>query len=136
MALLVDTGILYALADTDDRWHVRARTWLEHNRETVIVPVSVVPEVCYLLHTRLGAEVERRFIGSLVDEELMLEPLHDRDLARSADLLDTYPQLGFVDVSIVAMAERLRIVSIATTDRRHFAQVRPSHVSALRLIPE
>lgn len=136
MALLVDTGILYALADTDDRWHARARAWLTRNRETVIVPVTVVPEVCYLLHTRLGPDVERQFVRSLVDEELALEALQDRDLARAAELLDSYPRLGFVDLSLVAMAERLRIGTIATTDRRHFAQVEPSHVPAFSLIPE
>jgi hypothetical protein len=33
------------------------------------------------------------------------------------------------------MAERLKIASIATTDRRHFAGIRPKHVTAFELLP-
>jgi predicted nucleic acid-binding protein len=39
------------------------------------------------------------------------------------------------DASIVAMAERLKVRRIATTDRRDFARVRPRHVDALELVP-
>jgi len=37
---------------------------------------------------------------------------------------------------IVAIAERLGLSTIATTDRRHFASVRPRHVAAFRLVPD
>ena len=43
--------------------------------------------------------------------------------------------LGFVDASIVAMAERLKLPSLVTTDRRDFARVRPAHVAAFQLLP-
>jgi uncharacterized protein len=43
--------------------------------------------------------------------------------------------MGFVDLSIVSVAERLKIATIATTDRAHFARVRPKHVAAFRLVP-
>jgi predicted nucleic acid-binding protein len=46
-----------------------------------------------------------------------------------------YPDIGFVDATIVAMAERLRIETIATTDRRHFAEVKPRHTKAYQLVP-
>ena len=41
--------------------------------------------------------------------------------------------LGTVDASVVAAAERLGITAVATTDRRHFSVVRPSHVAAFEL---
>ena len=44
MAVLLDTGVIYALADTDDRWHVRCLEWLRENREPLLVPLTVVPE--------------------------------------------------------------------------------------------
>ena len=49
MAVLVDTGILYALADADDRWHEPARRWLAATSDLVIVRVTALPEVAYLL---------------------------------------------------------------------------------------
>ena len=43
--------------------------------------------------------------------------------------------LGFVDASIVAMAERLAFDTVLTVDRRHFGVVRPRHVERLRVVP-
>lgn len=49
--------------------------------------------------------------------------------------LEQYPDIGLVDASIVAIAERFRMKAIATTDRRHFGPIRPRHVKALTLLP-
>ena len=46
-----------------------------------------------------------------------------------------YPAIGFVDASLVAIAERLQIEAIATTDRRHFESIRPKHTRTFRLLP-
>jgi predicted nucleic acid-binding protein len=99
------------------------------------VPVTVLPEVAYLLRSRLGVEVERRFVSSLAQHELVIEGLATPDLDRCRVLLDRYPGLGFVDASVVAIAERLRLPAIVTTDRRHFGQVRPAHRTAFELLP-
>lgn len=135
MTLLFDTGPLYALADADDAWHERVRDWLEERREPMVVPVTVLPEVAYLLRTRLGGEVERRFVESLAAAELSVEPLRLEDLTRSAELLETYPDIGFVDSTVVAMAERLHLNAVVTTDHRHFATIRPRHRPAFELLP-
>jgi len=135
MAILVDTGILYALADADDRWHQPAKTWLDDVSELLIVSVTALPEVAYLLHTRLGAAAELAFVQSLAGGELEVEDLRRTDLARSGDVMRRYPEIGFVDASIVAMAERLKIETIATTDRRHFQGIRPKHTKSFTLVP-
>jgi len=36
---------------------------------------------------------------------------------------------------MVPIAERLRLRTIATTDRRHFGKIRPAHVKAFDLVP-
>ena len=82
MAVLVDTGILYALADADDRWHEPARRWLATTSDLLIVPVTVLPEVAYLLHTRLGPAAELAFVQSIAAGELDVEELRRPDLAR------------------------------------------------------
>jgi len=135
MAILVDTGILYALADADDRWHQAANAWLEDVSELLIVSVTALPEVASLLHTRLGAAAELAFVQSLAGGELEVEDLRRADLVRSAEVMRRYPEIGLVDASIVAMAERLKIETIATTDRRHFESIRPKHTKAFTLVP-
>lgn len=134
MTVLVDTGILYAAADADDAWHERAAGWLVDARSPLLVPVTVIPEVCYLVQTRLGSSAELLFVRSL-QEDLLVEALTDGDLERCAKVLERNPEIGFVDASLVAMAERLDIRHVATTDRRHLSMVRPSHVDAFELLP-
>jgi uncharacterized protein len=135
MPVVVDTGVLYAAADTGDSWHRRVKTWLEGTSEPLLVPVTVLPEVTYLLAARLGPEAERSFVAAIAEGELGVEPVSKTDLDRCRALLDEYPQIGFVDASIVAVMERLRLQVLATTDRRHFSRVRPRHVRALDLVP-
>jgi uncharacterized protein len=135
MAVLVDTGILYALADADDRWHDRARVWVEETSELLIVPATVLPEVAYLLQARLSAAAELAFMRSVATGELDVEDLRRSDLTRSCEVMQRYPAIGFVDASVIAIAERLRIVTIATTDRRHFAAVRPRLTTPFVLVP-
>jgi predicted nucleic acid-binding protein len=54
-----------------------------------------------------------------------------------AELVARYRDLplGTVDASVVAVAERLDVTELATTDRRHFGVVRPAHADAFELLP-
>lgn len=101
------------------------------------MPVTVLPEVTFLLQTRLGPDAEIAFVRSVADGELTVEGLADDDVTRAADLMATYRDtpLGFVDATVVAQAERLGIVEVLTADRQHFALVRPRHIEAFRLEP-
>ena len=135
MPLLLDTGALYALADADDDWHVRVRDFLKAERQLLLVPVTVIPEAAYLMRKRLGAAVETRFAETLAAGEIAIENLTRRDIARCAELLNTYDFLGYVDASVVAIAERLKLRALVTTDRRDFARVRPIHIAAFQLLP-
>ena len=134
-ALLLDTGVLYALADADDAWHARCRYYVVRTRATLVVPVTVLPEVTYLLRDRLGSSQERAFVDALVRDPLRVETTTRSDYERCAALMEKYPAIGFVDASVVAIAERLRLSTIATTDRRHFGLIRPRHVAAFELVP-
>lgn len=135
MPLLLDTGPLYALADADDAWHEVVRDLLEERRESLLVPVTVLPEVTYLLRSRLGMEVETAFVSSVANGELVTEELREVDLARSVELMEKYADIGFVDSTVVAIAERLNLSRIVTTDRRHFGAIRPRHCSVFELLP-
>jgi len=135
MPLLVDTGVVFALADRSDAWHVRVRDHVKSSGEALLAPAMILPEVAYLLRRRVGADAELAFARALADGELSVENLTARDWRRSAALMEEYEWLGFVDATIVAVAERLKVRTLATTDRRHFGAVRPAHVDRFRLVP-
>lgn len=135
MPLLLDTGVLYALADADDAWHHRVREFLARQHQTLLTPSTVIPEAAYLIRSRLGARVERQFVESLAAGEITVESLSQADLARCAQLLGAYEFLGLVDASLVAVAERLKLKALVTTDRRGFRRVRPKHLPAFELLP-
>jgi predicted nucleic acid-binding protein len=52
--IIVDTGPLYAAADTSDSHHMACVTAFEETREQLAVPVSVVIETCFLIERHLG----------------------------------------------------------------------------------
>jgi predicted nucleic acid-binding protein len=135
MPLLVDTGILYALADTSDAWHTRARAYVESTRDTLLTPVTILPEIAYLLRHRIGPHAEGALVRSLAAGELAVENLTRRDWHRIQEVMTKYEQIGLVDATLVAVAERLKLSTIATTDRRHFGMVRPAHAEGFTLVP-
>jgi len=136
-AVLVDTGILYAMADLDDAWHEPVKAFLENITDSLVIPVTVLPEICYLLNAHLNQESERKLIASIIQGELRIENLIAEDYRRSLQLLESYSNvnIGFVDASMVAISERLKINRILTTDRKHFSIIRPRHCRAFELLP-
>lgn len=136
--ILVDTNVLVAATRPADTNHRAAAEFLDATTETLLVPPTVVAEVCYLLNELNGPAVEVRFLRSFGDDDgLQLAELLAEDVARMADLTEQYADmpLGGTDASVVAIAERLGIHQVATFDRRHFTVVRPVHVDAFTLLP-
>lgn len=136
--VVMDTGIIYALADRRDAWHGRAVAWFGGFKGRLVVPVTVVPEACYLLNTHLFPEAEAAFVRSLTNGELKLEKVDEADMARALEVLATYADanIGLVDATVVAVAERLKAATILTTDRRHFSLIHPKHRERFLLAPE
>ena len=135
MLVVVDTGPLYAVVDEDDGDHARCRAVLEQAEHRLIIPTLVIAEATYLIGTRLGPDIEAQFLRSLA--HMHVECPTPDDWPRIADLVTQYGDfpLGGADASIVALAERLDIETIATLDDRHFSAVRPRHRKAFRLLP-
>ena len=125
------------MLDRRDAWHERVKAWWETGPDDVVLPVTVLPEITYLVQQRKGIDAETRFIRAVAAGEFTVEPLESGDLERTAELMGEYRDLplGFVDASVVAIAERLGARSVLTTDRRHFGIVQPRHAERLRLEP-
>lgn len=127
-----------AAADADDQWHVQASSLLENRpAERLVLPVPVAVEAAWLIASRLGAETEAAFIASVAAGDFNLANLTDADWSRCSELGRRYADLGLglVDASVVAVAERLTITTIASIDRRDLLVVRPAHCQAFNLIP-
>lgn len=137
MTVVADTGALYALIDASDARHARVVAWWQGAHAPVVIPVTVLPEISYLLATRIGADAEAAFVRAVVDGEFTVEPLEPEDLPRTAAIMERYADLplGFVDASLVAIAERLGARDLLTTDRRHFGVVRPKHARQFVALP-
>lgn len=54
MAVIVDTGVLLAAADTDDADRDRCSEILRAHRGELWVPAPVIPEAAWLIEARLG----------------------------------------------------------------------------------
>lgn len=87
---------------------------------------------------RFGAIAEAAFLRSFTSGDLVTADLVEDDFERMAQLVEQYESfpLGGSDASVIAVAERGSITTILTTDRRHFAAVRPQPVEAFTLLPE
>lgn len=135
--LIVDAGPLYAAAARRDRHHAACVELLTSAPRPLIVPVLAVTEAAYLIADRLGPSAELAFAVSIERGELIVGQVVAADWPRITSLVNEYADmhLGVVDASVVALAERLQISTVATLDRRLFAAVRPRHVEALTLVP-
>jgi uncharacterized protein len=136
--IIIDTGPLVAAADADDRQHARCVEMFRTARRPWLVPEPVIAEVCYLLERERGSQVEAAFLRSFGQGSFTLAPLSLADTDRMAELVETYADfpIGGVDAAVIAIAERLKVSTIATLDRRHFTAVRPQHVPAFTLLPD
>ena len=136
--LIVDTGVIFAVADRDDRDHAACDELLAaYPASDLLVPTPVIVEASWLIESRLGPAAEAAFLRSLNDRELSRVDLEDADWVRVVELVQRYADLGLgvVDASVVAVAERFNATSLATLNYRDFRVVRPRHAEAFELLP-
>jgi hypothetical protein len=75
VALLLDTGIVYAYYDRSDRWHRAAMQLLSAEIGGLLLPGPVLPAVDHLLGARLGSEARRVFCRGLIEASFLVVDL-------------------------------------------------------------
>jgi predicted nucleic acid-binding protein len=122
----------------DDRYHKVCTDLLASSSEELLVPATVSAEVCYLLQTRGGAGSEAAFLRLFPAGKLTPVDITTDDYERMAELVERYADwpLGGTDASVIAIAERLGVTTVATLDRRHFGPIQPRHIEGFTLLPE
>ncbi len=131
--ILCDTGALIAMVDATDKHHLAIKPF---ETQGLLVPTSVLCEVDYFLCKYLGENTAKTFFERVVKNNELLT-FDQLDLERVNQIRRYYQDLplGFVDASIVALAERYRIRKVLTLDRRHFRVIKPLHLDYLELLP-
>jgi predicted nucleic acid-binding protein len=114
-SIVVDTGPLIALFDRDDRYHHKAKAFIDSLAARLVTNLPVLTEAAHLL--RFSAEAQRDMLW-WVHHSFAIDCDTAADLPRIMALLDKYRDLpaDFADASLVAMAERLSLAQIATFD--------------------
>ena len=139
--IIADTGgLLRALARTPgNRPSFPDYETILISASLVIVPGLVLAAVDYVLRQQRAAM--RKLIAEIFDPKTRYEyevPLPS-DLVRALELDAKFKDLnlGLVDGTIAALAERRQIYRVLTTDRRDFTAIRigPRLSRALELLP-
>lgn len=137
MALVLDSGVVFAALDADDPDHGACAKLLGDTHENLVVPALTLAEIDYWCERRLPPPAWLTFLEDLLAGSYELAHPTQADLERCHELQHTYADLGVgvVDASVLALVERLGESKVATLDHRHFATMRPRHTQALRLLP-
>ena len=138
MALILDTGPVFATLDRRDAGHASCRRLITETNESLIIPSPVIVEVEQLLRRYAYPSLFVNFLRDIEDGAYSIADLEPTDYARVREICDRYSdaQVGFVDAAVMAIVERLNEPKLATLDRRHFGLMRPRHIDSLRLLPE
>jgi predicted nucleic acid-binding protein len=141
LPIVADTGgLLRGLASTrDGKPSFPEYEEILTSASLVIVPGLVLAEVDYFL--RGNRVAMRKLVAEIFDPATRYEyelPLPS-DIVRALELDAKFAKLnlGLVDGTVVAAAERRHIYRVLTTDRRDFAAIRvgPRLSRALELLP-
>lgn len=138
MALILDTGPLYASLDRSDQYHRACRSLIESSEEALVIPGPVLVEIDYWIHQRLHPGALVALLADIEDGAYAVENLQPSDYTRVRQVCDRHSaaDIGFVDAAVLAIVERLDEPKLASLDHQHFAELRPRHRDGLTLLPE
>lgn len=137
MALILDTGPLYASLDRSDQDHAACRALIENADEPLVIPAPVLVEVDYWISRRLTPGALVALLADIESSAYRIADVQPSDYPRIRELCDRYADadIGFVDAAVFAIVERLGESKLATLDRRHFSLLRPRHRASIDLLP-
>jgi uncharacterized protein len=115
--ILIDTSVLVAFYNINDRYHTQARQFFDRCTSNLVTTTGCVTETMWLLAA--DNRVQNLFLHHLSQQIYQCEPLIPQDFARIIELNQQYADLpgDFADLSLVAVSERLNIAAIATLDK-------------------
>lgn len=136
MPLILDTSGAIALLNAADDAHDACTRVAAADVQLIVPPLTLV-ELDHWCGRSGAGPAFAQFLRDIRDGSYELANLSVADVQRALELTEQYRDLdlGVVDASVIALAERLQITSVLTLDRRDFSVVRPRHCAALTLLP-
>jgi predicted nucleic acid-binding protein len=133
--ILVDAGPLVAVSDPSDTHHAACVNVVRALREPAASVWPAVTEALYLL--RRWPATQDAILGMIEAGTLRVLPFGPSDVPRVRALMAKYRDLpmDFADAVLVRAAERERIRTIFTVDRRDFGLYRPLGMARFRIVP-
>lgn len=136
--IVVDTSVLLAAADRDDRRHLAAGAALETEQRPFIISPYVLAELDYLVATRLGLPAELVMLHDMASGAYDLATFDADDVRTAAGIVEQYHDLeiGLADASMVVLAHRYDTDRVLTLDTRHFRALRTIRGRPFTILPE
>lgn len=133
--MLVDAGPLVALLDASDRNHESCRAVASKLEESLLTVWPAFTEAMYLLGFSWRAQ--DALWEMLHRKALSFATLGASDFQRMRRLMEQYRDLpmDLVDAALVRVAERDKLQTIFTVDRKDFSVYRPSHTDYFEIVP-
>jgi predicted nucleic acid-binding protein len=133
--LLVDTGPLVAILDQDDADHQRCLKVIQRSAPPLATTWPVITEAMYLLG--FASRAQDALLQMMERGALQLISIASTDISRIRTLMQKYRDLpmDLADATLVRAAERMRLRTIFTLDRRDFGIYRVDNRRPLRLLP-
>jgi uncharacterized protein len=133
--VLVDTGPLVAILSKRDQYHRECISAARIVHGPFFTSWPVVAEAAYLLRSR--AEKIDKLLTRIRAGKLRLWQLDVADIKGISAILRQYTDqdLDLADATMMYLAERERIETVFTVDKRHFALYRTSQGKHLSLVP-
>jgi uncharacterized protein len=135
--IVVDTSVVVAYMNAADSYHAIVTGWLDGADDDLATTPLIVAEVDHLVGARGGPTARRALHRDLAAGAYLVEwwPGAIAPVVKIAERYGDTP-LGLADASLVALAERLGTIDIATLDERHFRAIPPlAGGKAFRLLP-
>jgi uncharacterized protein len=124
--IVLDTSIVLALMDEDEKQHERVREWMEGVSEVLCTTPLVLAELDHLVPRKGGPRATEALRASFESGAYTVEWWHSA-LDETIEAARRYQsiELGLTDASLIVLAAHLQTTKIATLDERHFRAVQP-----------
>lgn len=132
---LLDAGALVAFLNPRDQWHGAVAAAWRDGATRCITTEAVVVEATHLVARGRGDQA--RVLEALIGLDIPIVALHLPLHERCAHLMRRYADtpMDYADATLVALAERLDLTRVFTTDRKGFRTYRGARGVALEMIP-
>ena len=134
--LLLDTGALVSLLDRSQRSHEDFVRFFETWQGQVVSSEAVLTEATHLLGLVYGGR--KACLDFFLAGGAVLVPSTPSSIRRCRELMEQYDNLpmDFADATLVHVANREKIQTVFTLDRRDFSVYRLARGKAFTIIPD